>query len=57
MYDSYILLLSCLLIFFLLVQTYAQVGADGSRFLLSDYLGNLFLLVLENKDNTYVSEC
>lgn len=44
-----------LLIFVLLVQTYAQVGADGSRFLLSDYVGNLFLLVLENKDNTYVS--
>eukprot|EP00889_Picochlorum_renovo_P004265 jgi/Picre1/31295/NNA_006648.t1 len=34
-----------------LMKTYAQLGADGSRFLLSDYLGNLFLLVLENKDS------
>jgi len=30
-----------------LMKTWAQVGSDGSRFLLSDYLGNIFLLVLE----------
>ena len=31
-----------------LMKTWAQVGSDGSRFLLSDYLGNIFLLVLES---------
>ena len=31
-----------------MMKTWAQVGTDGSRFLLSDFQGNLFLLVLES---------
>lgn len=34
----------------MLLQAFASVGDDGSRYLLGDYLGNLFLLVLEGSD-------
>jgi DNA damage-binding protein 1 len=30
-----------------LIKAYGEVGDDGSRFLLGDYLGNLMLLVVE----------
>ncbi|KAG7666932.1 hypothetical protein KSW81_000683 [Nannochloris sp. 'desiccata'] len=33
-----------------MVKAFASVGDDGSRYLLGDYLGNLFLLVLEGSD-------
>lgn len=32
------------------MQAYGAVDADGSRFLLSDYLGNLYLLLLLRED-------
>jgi Mono-functional DNA-alkylating methyl methanesulfonate N-term len=34
------------------LQAYASVGDDGSRYLLGDYLGNLFLLVLEGTNGS-----
>lgn len=34
------------------LQAYGAVDADGSRFLLSDYLGNLYLLLLLREDGT-----
>lgn len=33
-----------------MMKTWAQVGTDGSRFLLCDFKGNLFLLVLETSN-------
>ncbi|KAL4429821.1 hypothetical protein ABPG77_010938 [Micractinium sp. CCAP 211/92] len=38
-----------------MVKAYGQVDADGSRFLLSDYLGNLYLLLLLREGATGVS--
>ena len=32
------------------LQAYGAVDTDGSRFLLSDYLGNLYLLLLLRED-------
>ncbi|KAK9711909.1 DNA damage-binding protein 1a [Basidiobolus ranarum] len=32
------------------MNTYGQIDADGSRFLLGDYLGNLYILVLFHND-------
>lgn len=37
------------------IKAYGAVDADGSRFLLSDYLGNLYLLLLLREDGTGVS--
>lgn len=33
-------------------QAYAAVGDDGSRYLLGDYLGSMYLLVLEGANGT-----
>jgi DNA damage-binding protein 1 len=37
------------------IKAYGAVDADGSRFLLSDYLGNLYLLLLLREDGAGVS--
>ena len=37
------------------LQAYASVGDDGSRYLLGDFMGNLFLLVLEGTNGSVTS--
>ncbi len=37
-----------------IIRTYGKVDVDGSRFLLGDHLGNLFVLILHQVDNTVI---
>ena len=38
-----------------MMKTYGEIGDDGSRFLLGDFMGNLYLLVLEGEGGTVKS--
>ena len=40
----------------LALQAYGEIGDDGSRFLLGDFTGNLFLLALEKDGDRQVAK-